>query len=66
MHPNVNNFDGIRTFRVLRALKTISTVKGKGNQMYFNFLLFLNGVSSSPFCRKKGFVYSEAVVQKKN
>lgn len=29
MHPDVNSFDGIRTFRVLRALKTISTVKGK-------------------------------------
>lgn len=29
MTPWVNNLSGVRTFRVLRALKTISTVKGK-------------------------------------
>jgi len=29
MTPWVTNLDGVRTFRVLRALKTISTVKGE-------------------------------------
>ena len=27
--PEVSNFTGIRTFRVLRALRTISAVEGK-------------------------------------
>lgn len=29
MLPGVENLSGIRTFRVLRALRTISAVKGK-------------------------------------
>ena len=32
MLPGVENLSGIRTFRVLRALRTISAVKGKFSQ----------------------------------
>jgi len=37
MLPGVENLSGIRTFRVLRALRTISAVKGKKEK--FNFIL---------------------------
>lgn len=42
MAPSVSNFSGVRTFRVLRALKTISTVKGK-------FATFCKIILSSEF-----------------
>ena len=38
MLPGVENLSGIRTFRVLRALRTISAVKGK--EMYTLLRIF--------------------------
>ena len=33
--PNVYNLSGIRTFRVLRALRTISTVEGEASDILY-------------------------------